>query len=62
MGTAAGSFPADTGCAVDQARVWADPQATLLIFLPCRAATRRGRGIAVVELSPNCPSSLSPHV
>lgn len=50
------------GLLVDQARVWADPQATLLIFLPCSAATSRGLWMAFVVPSPSWPSSLSPHV
>ena len=33
-----------------------------LNYLPCKAATRRGRGMALVVPSPNCPSSLSPQV
>lgn len=60
--TWAGSFPALVGLLVDQARVWADPQATLLIFLPCSAATSRGLWMAFVVPSPSWPSSLSPHV
>ena len=57
-----GSFEVATGLFVDQAKVWAEPQATLLIFLPCKAATNRGLCIAFVLPSPNWPSSLSPHV
>ena len=34
MGTAAGRRPALTGLWVDQARLWAEPHATRLIFLP----------------------------
>ena len=34
MGMAVGSLPALTGLLVDQARLWAEPQATRLIFLP----------------------------
>ncbi len=51
-----------TALLVDQARVCADPQATLLILLPCKAATRRGRWMALVLPSPSWPSSLSPQV
>ena len=36
MGTAAGRRPALTGLWVDQARLWAEPHATRLIFLPAR--------------------------
>lgn len=50
------------GLLVDQARVWAEPQATLLIFLPCSAVTSRGLWMAFVVPSPSWPSSLSPHV
>lgn len=60
--TCAGSLPALVGLLVDQARVWAEPHATLLIFLPCSAATSRGLWMALVVPSPSWPSSLSPHV
>lgn len=36
IGTADGSLPALTGLLVDHAKLWADPQATLLIFLPMK--------------------------
>ena len=36
MGMAVGSLPALTGLLVDQARLWAEPQATRLIFLPVK--------------------------
>ena len=49
-----GILPVATGLLVDQASVCADPQATRLIFLPCcRAATSRGRWMALVEPSPS---------
>lgn len=60
--TCAGSFPALAGLLVDQASVCAEPQATRLTFLPCRAATSRGLWMALVVPSPSCPSSLSPQV
>lgn len=34
MGMAEGSFPALTALLVDQAKLWADPQATRFIFFP----------------------------
>ena len=40
--TEAGNLLVATGLLVDQAKVWAEPQATRLIFLPCKAATNLG--------------------
>lgn len=60
--TCAGSFPALAGLLVDQASVCAEPQATRLTFLPCRAATSLGLWMALVVPSPSWPSSLSPQV
>ena len=60
--TCAGNFPALVGLLVDQARGGAEPQATLLIFLPWSAATSRGLWMALVVPSPSWPSLLSPHV
>ena len=51
-GTAVGSLLVATGLFVDQAKVWADPQATRLIFLPCKAATNLGLCMALVLPSP----------
>ncbi len=39
-----------------------DSVSMLLVYLPCRAATSLGLGMALVVPSPNCPSSLSPQV
>ena len=61
-GTWVGSLEVVTGSLVDQARVWAEPQATLLIFLFWRLATSLGRCMALVVPSPSWPSSLSPQV
>ena len=36
MGIAGGRRPAFTGLLVDQDRLWADPHATRLIFLPTK--------------------------
>ena len=51
-GTAVGSLLVATGLFVDQAKVWADPQATRFIFLPCKAATNLGLCMALVLPSP----------
>ena len=34
IGTTVGNLPADTGLCVDHAKLWAEPHATRLIFLP----------------------------
>ena len=60
--TCEGSLLVATGLLVDQANVWAEPQATRLIFLPCKAATSLGLWMALVLPSPSWPSSLSPQV
>ena len=50
--TSIGSLLVTTGLLVDHASVCAEPHATRLIFLPCKAATNLGLCIALVLPSP----------